>query len=203
MKSAVKNVITLTIITVVAGFLLGYVYDITKQPIADMQEKTKQEAYQKVFASASSFEEDSSIDISAGDSVVANAGIEGVSINEALLAKDASGNLLGYVITATSHEGYGGDIKISMGIDLNGCMLGVEVLEISETAGLGMKADTDDFKNQFRDKTVNQFVYTKTGATQDFEIDAISGATFTTKAFTNAVNAGLAFFEYIGGATNA
>lgn len=203
MKSAIKNVITLTIITVVAGFLLGYVYDITKQPIADMQEKTKQEAYMKVFPQAASFENLGSIDETTEQSVLQNAQIEGVNILEALNAVDASGSKLGYVITAVSHDGYGGDIKISMGISLEGTVLGVEILEISETAGLGMKADTDDFKKQFRDKTVGSFTYTKSGATQDSEIDAISGATFTTKAFVNAVNGGLAYFEYLGGASNA
>lgn len=203
MKSAIKNVVTLTIITLVAGFLLGYVYDITKQPIADMQEKTKQEAFMKVFPNAASFEEESRVDMNTADSVVSEAGIEGVSVNEALTAKDATGNTLGYVITATSHDGYGGDIQVSVGIDNSGCVLGVEVLEINETAGLGMKANTDEFKNQFKNKTVSRFEYTKTGATQDFEIDAISGATFTTKAFTNAVNATLAFFEYLGGGNNA
>ena len=61
---------------------------------------------------------------------------------------------------------------------------------------LGMRATTDDFKNQFRDKNVEKFTYTKTGATSDDEIDALSGATITTNAMTNGVNAGLAAFRY-------
>ena len=59
---------------------------------------------------------------------------------------------------------------------------------------------TDDFKNQFRDKNVEKFTYTKTGATSDDEIDALSGATITTNAMTNGVNAGLAAFRYEKGA---
>lgn len=200
MKSAVKNVITLTIITVVAGFLLGFVYDITKQPIADMQEKTKKEACMKVFPAADAFDVDTSVDVSSASEVMAQAGIDGVDVVEVMKALNSSGEFLGYVITTVSHDGYGGDIEVSMGIDLSGCVLGVEILEINETAGLGMKADTDDFKNQFKNKTVSRFTYTKTGAAQEDEIDAISGATFTTKAFTNAVNSGIAFYEYLGGA---
>lgn len=203
MNSTLKNVITLTIITLCAGFCLGFVYDVTKQPIADMKEKTKQEAYMKVFDAAQSFKEDDSIDVSSADSVIAAAGIEGVSIDEALVALDASGNKIGYVISTTSHEGYGGDIKISMGIDNNGTVTGVEILSISETAGLGMKAKNPEFLQQFGNKTVEQFVYTKQGASKDYEIDALSGATITTKAFTNAVNAGIAFFKAIGGVVNA
>lgn len=199
MKSTLKNVLTLTLITLVAGFLLGYVYDITKQPIADMAERTKQEAYKTVFPSATSFDASDELNVDKANGIVEANGIGGVVINEALYALDNSGNKLGLVITATTKEGYGGDIKISMGIDNEGTMLGVEILSISETAGLGMKANTDEFKGQFRDKKVSQFSYTKTGATQDFEIDALSGATITTKAFVNAVNAGVCYANEIGG----
>ena len=62
-----------------------------------------------------------------------------------------------------------------------------------------MKAKEARFKDQFKDKKVTQFSYTKTGAASDFEIDALSGATITTKAVVNAVNAGLAYFDSMGG----
>lgn len=203
MKSAIRNVVTLTLITLVAGLCLGFVYEITKQPIADMEEKTKQTAYKTVFPSAATFESYGGVDEDSQEEVLAKAGVEGVDIEDALYAIDESGNQIGYVIMSASHEGYGGDIQISVGIDNSGCVTGVEILSISETAGLGMKAKDDNFKNQFKGKTVDEFMYTKTGATQDFEIDALSGATITTKAFTNAVNGALAFFRYIGGGLDA
>ena len=103
------------------------------------------------------------------------------------------------MINVTSHEGYGGDITVSMGIDNEGTVKGIELLKISETAGLGMKAKEPAFKDQFKDKNVTQFAYTKTGASSDFEIDAISGATITTKAVTNAVNAGIEYYAVLGG----
>lgn len=198
MKSAIKNVVTLTLITLVAGFLLGLVYEVTKEPIATAQENAKKAAYNKVFEEASAFEE-VSVDLAGADAIVLESGINGVSVNEVVSAKDASGNQLGYIITTTSHEGYGGDIEISVGITNEKEVLGVEILEISETAGLGMKANTDEFKGQFKNKSVSKFDYTKSGATQDFEIDAISGATITTKAFVNAVNAALNYFDHVGG----
>ena len=74
-------------------------------------------------------------------------------------------------------------------------MNGIEILSISETAGLGMRANTEEFKSQFRNKKVEQFEYTKTGATVDNQIDALSGATITTNAMTNAVNTALSFFH--------
>ena len=112
------------------------------------------------------------------------------------VAKDDQGNELGYAFTVTTSEGYGGDIQFAMGVQDDGTLNGISILSISETAGLGMRATTDDFKNQFKDKNVEKFTYTKTGATSDDEIDALSGATITTNAMTNGVNAGLAAFRY-------
>lgn len=198
MGSAVKNVLCLTLITVVAGFGLGYVYEITKEPIAVMEENTRLAAYQTVFPEAVSFEDmdEETVSSAAG----AGDGQKVCDIDSAVLAKDASSSVIGYVITVTSHEGYGGDITLSMGIDNSGMVKGIEILNISETAGLGMKAKEPKFKDQFKNKTVTQFTYTKTGASSDFEIDAISGATITTKAVTNAVNTGLSFYASLGGA---
>ena len=197
MNSAVKNVLCLTIITLVAGVGLGFVYDVTKEPIAQMEEITKLNAYKAVFPDAADFED-------ANDEIKAS--YEGMTyqdgsceIDSVVVAKDASQNDIGYVINVTAHEGYGGDITISMGVDKTGMVKGIEILKISETAGLGMKATEPKFKDQFSNKTVTQFSYTKTGAKSDFEIDAISGATITTKAVVNAVNTGLDFYASIKG----
>jgi Predicted NADH:ubiquinone oxidoreductase, subunit RnfG len=119
-----------------------------------------------------------------------------VDINEVMQALDASGQLIGYVITVTDHEGYGGDIQFSMGVTLDGILNGISLLSISETAGLGMKAG-DVLVPQFADKKVESFTYTKSGSTNDSEIDAISGATITTNAIVNGVNGGLLFFNSV------
>ena len=62
-----------------------------------------------------------------------------------------------------------------------------------------MKAKEAEFSDQFKEKKAEQFSYTKTGAVSDSEIDAISGATVTTNAVTNGVNAGLAAFRAVKG----
>ena len=196
MNSAVRNVLCLTVITLVAGVGLGAVYDVTKEPIARMEENTKLTAYRSVFPEAADFGE-AGYDVIGSYSVIDAEGA--CEIDSAAYAKDALGNDIGYVINVTTHEGYGGDITISMGVDESGTVRGVEILKISETAGLGMKATTKAFRDQFADKSVTQFSYTKTGAGSDFEIDAISGATITTKAVVNAVNYGLAFYADISG----
>ena len=72
------------------------------------------------------------------------------------------------------------------------------LLSISETAGLGMRAE-EVLKPQFAGKNVAKFAYSKSGASADNEIDAISGATITTNAVTNGVNAGLYYFQTVLG----
>lgn len=203
MKKIIKDTLILTIITVVAGFCLGYVYDITKEPIAKTQELAKQNAYKAVFMDADSFAEDEISHVANADVILEGGGFNGVKIDEALAALDASGNVIGYVLTVTDSEGYGGDITITMGIKSDGTLNGIEILSISETAGLGMRANTDEFKGQFANKQVEQFAYTKTGAKSDYEIDALSGATITTKAVLNAVNGGLLYVKTaMGGVAN-
>ena len=194
MNTILKNTISITVITLVAGLALGVVQDITAGPIATQQEKSKEEAYKTVFEDADKFEVYSADD--GLTSYLSDNGFTAQTIDEIMVAEDASGETLGYAFTVTDSEGYGGDIQFAMGVQNDGTLNGISILSISETAGLGMKATTDSFKDQFKDKKVEKFTYTKTGATSDDEIDALSGATITTNAMTNGVNAGLAAFRY-------
>ena len=192
----VKDTLALTVITLISGLLLGVVNDITAGPIASQQAKEKEEAYKAVFADAASFEAILSEEDAELESYLDENGFKAQNIDEVMVAKDDAGNELGYAFTVTTSEGYGGDIRFAMGVQEDGTLNGISILSISETAGLGMRANTDGFKNQFKDKNVEKFTYTKTGAASDDEIDALSGATITTNAMTNGVNAGLAAFRY-------
>lgn len=204
MKNMIKDAAILLIITLFSGLILGLVYGITKEPIALAEEKAAKEAYAEVFPAAVEFQDQEVV--SAEDenwkAEWETAGFEAVDIENALAALDGNGNTLGYVLTVTSHEGYGGDITFTMGIGMDGTLNGISILSISETAGLGMKAE-DVLKPQFAGKNVSSFTYTKTGAVSDSQIDAISGATITTNAVTTAVNGGLYYFQtQLGGGSN-
>ena len=172
------------------NLLVPMIERVTRHPA-----QAKQDAYKAVFADADSFET-VDVDADAMQSYLDENGYAAQSIDETMLAKDASGNELGYAFTVTTSEGYGGDIQFAMGIQDDGTLNGISILSIGETAGLGMRANTDAFKDQFKDKNVDKFEYTKTGATADDQIDALSGATITTNAMTNGVNAGLCAFQY-------
>ena len=202
MNKIIKNTLILTAITVVSGLLLGVVYNVTKEPIAQAQENTKQEAYRAVLADASSFE---TLDFDAEStlSLLTENGYTSDTITEVAEGKDNSGETIGYVISVQSSEAYDGTLDLSVGIATDGTVKGVEMLSISETAGLGMKADEAEFKDQYKDKNVEKFSYTKNGASADNEIDAISGATITTSAVTDAVNSALVYFQNeLGGGSN-
>ncbi len=197
----IKDALALTLITLVAGVALGGVYEITKDPIARQEAQAKAEAYEQVFTDAAAFEE-----VKMDDTLIQTIrdqldqeGYKAQSIEEIMRAEDQSGEMLGYAFTVVTSEGYGGDIQFSMGVQNDGTLNGISILSIGETAGLGMNADTPAFKDQFVGKQVEQLQYTKNGATQDDEINAISGATVTTNAMTNGVNAGLCAYRVMEG----
>lgn len=202
MKSTIiKDTLAITVITLVAGLALGIVKDITADPIMEQEIKAKEEAYKEVYANADSFGQIVLGEKEQGkmQSFLQENGYEAQQIDEIMEAKDSAGEPVGYAFTVTTSEGYGGDIRFAMGVQEDGTVKGISILAIGETAGLGMRADTEEFKNQFRDKNVEKFIYTKTGAKGEEEIDALSGATITTNAMTNGVNAGLCAFQYMEG----
>ena len=200
MKKIVKDALVLFAITLISGILLGAVYKITKDPIEEQNEKTKLAAYNAVFTDMEKYEEVTSLDDA--QKAVNEEGYTAVTVNEAVKAFDAGGNELGMILTVTDSEGYGGNIKFTLGIDSEGTITGLEILDISETAGLGMKAKNPDFREQFKGIRSDKIEYTKSGKKADNEIDAISSATITTKAITAGVNGALAAYRALGGASN-
>ena len=134
MNKMIKNTCILTVITLVAGCLLGLVYEVTKAPIAKAKEADKQAAYQKVLPEADSFEAYADFDEQSAASILQDAGYE-ADITEVAQAMDNNGSVIGYVISVTSHEAYAGDLSLSVGILNDGTVKGVEMLSISETAG--------------------------------------------------------------------
>ena len=189
-KNMLRDAAILFAITLISGLLLGLVYQVTAQPRREQQERKIREACQAVFAQAEQFEE---LSCTIDDALAQQLADNGVRIGTIYRAMDAAGSPLGYVIETTSGEGYGGNITLYAGITNDGILNGVSILTISETPGLGMRAQ-EVLVPQFEQKTAVEFTYTKTGSQSDSEIDAISGATSTTKAVTNAVNGAVSVF---------
>lgn len=214
MNKIIKDACILFAITLVAGVLLGAVYNITKAPIANQNEKAKQEAYKAVMADAESFEEIDGFSVTDGATAYLAKGEEDYSADEIteVVAGIKNNKIVGFVVTVVAGDGYGGDIKFSVGIKADGTYSGTSILSISETAGLGMRAKTDPaFLGQLEGKKVSKFNVVKdgTGSSADDKVDAISGSTITSKAVIKGVNAALTVYnglasenvKTVGGAT--
>lgn len=192
-----KDAMILFVITLISGLCLGGVYEVTKEPIQRANMAASLATYKEVYKDAADFKFNQAIQDAADSSLetLAGLGLGGVEVNVASEAVDASGNVIGHIFSATSKDGYGGNIKISVGMTNEGVITGLGFLEIAETPGLGMNATNPEFKDQFQGKSSDSLVVKKGGASADNEIDAISGATITSDAVTNAVNAILYFAQ--------
>lgn len=189
MNKIIKNTVILTLITLIAGLALGFVYEITKDPIAQAKEDAKKKAWQEVFPEADMNDfEAQDVDQAAADAAIKAVGAN-ATVDEVCKAGED-----GYVVTTTSKEGYGGNIQITVGITADGTVSGISILSINETAGLGMKATEPAFYGQYEGKQTEKFAVSKDGGEGE-PIDAISGATITSRAVTAAVNVALAYYQ--------
>ena len=179
-KEYIVPTVTLFIICLVATLLLGVTNSVTAPIIADLAVETEKKSRQIVFADASSFGEAEILED--GTSVVA--------------ALDESGNVIGHVVVNVA-KGYGGDMSVMTGVDADGKVTGINVLSHSETAGLGAKATEDSFRDRF--VGLIQGITVSKDKAGDNSIDAITGATITSRAVVEAVNAAI---EAAGGADN-
>ena len=199
------DILIITLITLVAGLLLGLVHSVTAGPIAQTEERTRIETQKAVFPEAASFEAVEGIEADAGlIKAVEDADLTKTEVKAVDTALDENGNKLGYVVTASNKEGYGGEIKLMAGVrtaDGDISVNSIAFLTLAETAGMGMKADQAEFKEQFKALSPGEELieYTKNGKSAPNEIDAISGSTVTTSAVTKAVNAALTAARYLEG----
>ena len=193
-----RPVIALTVITVVAGLALSGVYTMTKDTIEESRSLANAAAFMEVAPGAETFEADEAIAqviADMGDEVY-GASFGRVHINEAYTGYDAEGNIVGYVVRATSSDGFEGDISLAVGLSPEGAVNGIAFTELNETPGMGMRCGDAQFKDQFAGRSVEAFVLNKAGgSTSQEQIDTVSGASTTSGAVVNAVNAALDFYN--------
>lgn len=194
-KKIVKDAMILTAFTLVLGLILGVVNEVTKEPIAKVNYEAEQESYRNVFKDADSFEAMEDFDAEKAADIIAKSEYtadEILAVNKAL---DKSGEVLGYVISVTSHEGSQADITLSVGIQMDGTLNGYSVTAINETPGLGALVQEEPFYSQFENKAEESYTVVKSAPTADNEIESVTGATISSRAVTNAVNASLVYFR--------
>ena len=166
--------ITLFVITIIAGVSLGFINDITKGPKAKAKLERKVNALKQVLAEFN------------------NNPVEEVLMLKSDKAKDSievyagtmDNNPIGTAIIGSSEKGYSGLVKIMVGFNPDESIKNIVVLEQKETPGLGTKMKGDKFLRQFRGKKPSEFnvMPKKDGG----DVDALTGATITTRAFGEA-----------------
>ena len=185
-KDMFKLGLNLLIISAVAALLLALTNNVTADTIAKRNEQANAEARKLVLESAQDFEQVK--DVKTDNS-------KGVEVSEIYEAKDASGNTVGYTLKVLP-SGYGGTIELMVGIDsAKGQVSGINVVSNSETAGLGAKATDPEFSDQYKGKPLEELSVLKNGTPGDTEIKAISGATITSTAVTNGVDAAIEVYN--------
>ena len=185
-KEILVPAVSLFLICVVVTALLALTNAVTAPKIDALAVETQEASKKQVLSSAASFSEEKQVEK------------DGVSYTYYDgLASD--GSVMGYVFV-TSAKGYGGDISVMVGVLGDGTVAGVNILSINETAGLGMNAKNQSFLDQFLGKS-GEIGVAKNNPS-DTEIQALTGATITSRAMATAVNTALSLYAEIGGGQN-
>ena len=163
--------LTLFLITTIVAGLLGLVNYVTADTIAEQIAQKAENAMRQVLE-ADGYEP---LDVPEDSAVTA-----------AYRAGDK-----GYVVRVAPN-GFGGAIDMMVGVDKAGAVTGVAIVSQSETASLGANCTREDFRAQFTGKTGTLSV-SKDGG----EIEALTGATVTSRAVTEGVNTALEFVQEV------
>ena len=185
-ESTLFNMVSsLVVVTLVASTALGYVYELTKGPIAAAKLAAKIAAIDEVVVDYDNNPVDEMYKIP----------MEGSEDSLEVYPAKKGEKLIASAIRSYSPKGYGGNIWLMVGLLPDGKINNIAVLEHKETPGLGTKMNNEEFKNQFLGKDPASF---KLKVQKDGgDVDALTGATITSRAFGSATQ--LAFDAYMKG----
>lgn len=180
MKNNIRLGMILFLIAALAGLSLGAVYSITAEPIAKANATAKQNAMIEILPKADEFKDHQ------------------IELNDKILEVNAGykdGEIVGYAIKV-SPKGYSGAVEIMVGVYTDGTVGGMKILSHSETPGLGANAPKPKFSGQFVNKsTSEELAVVKGSASADNQVEAITGATITSRAVVNGVNDAVEFYN--------
>lgn len=174
MNKVVKLSLILFLVSAVVAGVLGLTNFVTAEPIAEYQAEVTAKAYSAVME----FESYDEVEYTGDQSAVTK------------VCKTNDGNW----IVEAEVSGSQGMITVAVGVNADLTCNGISIIESSETSGLGSKANDDFFRDQFPGLTADQAKVTKDGG----KVEAITGATITSKAVCSAVSAAIAAVESLG-----
>jgi len=169
-KAILIPTISLFLISLVVTALLALTNNVTADKIAENEAESKQNSMFTVLPDAAEFEE--------------------IETDAVYLGKDKSGNAVGYAIS-TATGGYGGQVKVMTGINMDGVIVGVDVFyNDDETPGLGKNTSNESFRDQYKGMKVDEdIIVSKDASSADSQtVDAVTSATISSRAVTKAVN---------------
>ncbi len=182
LKEILVPAIMLFVIATVCTALLAGTNLLTKDKIEQLKIQAAMAAKTAVFADAASFSDEKTVNVNDETYIYYE-------------AQDESGNVTGYVFNVTV-KSYGGDLSAMIGISAQTDKItGVEITSINDTPGLGMKVNSEDFLNQYTGRT--GIIGVNKNEKTDTEIQAVSGATISSKAVTDTVNKAFSAYETI------
>ncbi|MGL4774591.1 MAG: RnfABCDGE type electron transport complex subunit G [Clostridium sp.] len=179
MKDNFKLGAILLVITSVAGLLLGFANDLTKEAIIENSKLNKDDlAYIMPEATAV---QDSSLEINE-------------VVTEIYEAVNGS-NQIGYVFKVTT-KGFHGPVDVVVAISNEDKVTGIKILTHSETPGLGARIEEEGFLSKFKNlETKEDLTIVKTSPTKESEVEGISGASVSSKAVGTAVNDAVRYYK--------
>ncbi len=167
-------------ITAVTGLVLGGVEHITSGPIAAQRAKQKSDALAATLPGVVEFK---------------NVDVEGEGLIKEIYAGSEGDEIKGYCFTVTT-KGFGGLLTLVCGINNEGRVMDISILESNETPGLGARTAEPAFKDQFHERLAEGALeVTKTPPQDEKQIQAVSGATISSRAVTGAVNAAREYWD--------
>jgi electron transport complex protein RnfG len=198
-KNSLRNIIVLTAITVVAAFALAITYRFTEAKIND---SARLEALKSVKAVLPKDAKGNPLYTNDPDKLAFQMKIaeDQKQVDPVLVfypGLNDKGEVIGFAVKVTSKIGYGGDIQMMIGMTPKGEILDIQILSMNETPGLGTKTNEPSFKDQFKGKSLEtgaKFVLKKDDSS-NYDLDAVSGATISSRAFTYAVHRVVTFYE--------
>ena len=180
LESSLTNmVLVLTGVAVVMGGILAYVNHLTEGPIAEQKKLTLAQGIKTVMVSDN---------IVVADPVEVKQNVDGKELTYIIYqVQSTQGQDLGAAVESTT-MGFGGDLKVLVGFNPDGQILGYTLLEHAETPGLGAKADQWFQKGQKGDIIGKDPKEPLTVSKDGGQVDAITASTITSRAFLKAVN---------------
>lgn len=186
MRDILRLIVVLTCICIASAIALAKVYDLTKESIAHQK---RLEVVRAIKAVLPPYDNEPDRDM-----VKLPMGIDkkGEAVQGVFYRGRKEGRVTGVAFKVSSPEGYGGTIDLMMGLLPDGTINGIEILSHLETPGLGAKIEEAKFKDQFKGHDLSD---TKWAVKKEAgDIDAITGATISSRAVIKAIKEGLEFY---------